>query len=210
MKDLIKNSNLLTNIFDYISKNLIIISIISIISLIITIICYFKIFEKANKKGYKFLIPIYNILIIFEIASLSKWNILFYIIPFIFSILVFYLAAVVSNYMLILLIIPVVSFTFITFKLHIKLAHKFNMSTVFGLFLLIPPVNLILLLILAFSKKVAYSQNKINTKTVNTKISNNVINVEIKSTNRVCPKCNKNLNDNAIYCTTCEQYIDVK
>ena len=206
MSDFIKNNEVLSNIINYFTENIFIVCFGVFIFLILSMVCYYKIFKKANQKGYKSLIPFYNVLVMFKIAGLSMWNILFYIIPMIFSAFVIYLILKVSSLMTILLIIPIFCIVFITFRLYIKLAHKFNMSTVYGIFLLIIPINIILLLILAFSKKIAYSENKIQSNIVSNKVNDEII--EVKNTNKVCPKCNKKLTDNAIYCTFCEQYIE--
>ena len=43
-------------------------AIFSVIVVILTLICLWKIFAKASEKGFKVLIPIYNIFILFKIA----------------------------------------------------------------------------------------------------------------------------------------------
>lgn len=53
---------------------------------IIQIIAMWKLFNKAGEKGWKSIIPIYNMVILFKISGLSPWLILVYlaaIIPFI-------------------------------------------------------------------------------------------------------------------------------
>lgn len=53
---------------------------------IVQIIAMWKLFTKAGEKGWKSIIPIYNIVILFKISGLSPWLILVYlatIIPFI-------------------------------------------------------------------------------------------------------------------------------
>lgn len=58
------------------------ITVISLISLaigILTIIADWKIFTKAGQAGWKSLIPIYNLVILFRIAGLSPWWILAYL-----------------------------------------------------------------------------------------------------------------------------------
>ena len=49
------------------------ISVFSIIFCILTIIANWKIFEKANEPGWKALIPIYNLYIMFKIVNMKSW-----------------------------------------------------------------------------------------------------------------------------------------
>lgn len=62
---------------------------------VLQIIAMWKVFEKAGQKGWKAIIPIYNMVILFKIAGLSPWLLLVYlagIIPF-----VGWIAALVLN-----------------------------------------------------------------------------------------------------------------
>lgn len=63
-----------------------IIIVISLVIGILQIIGTWKVFTKAGEKGWKCLIPIYNIVILFRISGLSPWIIFGYlagIIPFV-------------------------------------------------------------------------------------------------------------------------------
>ena len=51
---------------------------------LLTIIGMYKIFEKASEKGWKALIPIYNIYMLYKIFWKTKYFILLLIISFIF------------------------------------------------------------------------------------------------------------------------------
>ena len=60
--------------------------VVAIIIAILQIVAMWKIFTKAGEKGWKSIIPIYNIVVLFKISGLSPWLILVYlagIIPFI-------------------------------------------------------------------------------------------------------------------------------
>ncbi|MCL2085843.1 DUF5684 domain-containing protein [Candidatus Saccharibacteria bacterium] len=59
---------------------------------IMSIIGMWMIFEKAGQKGWKALIPIYNIVILFRVAGLSGWLILLYLIPVVNIVLAFYVS----------------------------------------------------------------------------------------------------------------------
>ena len=63
-----------------------VISLISIAIGILTIIANWKIFTKAGQAGWKCLIPIYNLVVLFRIAGISPWWLFAYlatIIPFV-------------------------------------------------------------------------------------------------------------------------------
>ena len=75
-------------------------SIVLIVVGILTIIAQWKIFTKAGEAGWKCLIPIYNIVILFKIAGLSPWWVLGYlaaIIPVVGA----FIAAGISIYLMI-------------------------------------------------------------------------------------------------------------
>ena len=103
---------------------------------VFTIICNWKIFAKAGKPGWASIIPIYNTIVMLEIAELPMWYIALYFVP------------VANIYALI--------------KTYIELAHKFGKSTGFGVGMaFLTPV---FAGILAFSKDANYigSQNNTN------------------------------------------------
>lgn len=50
-----------------------------IIIVILTIVANWKIFTKAGEAGWKCLIPIYNLVILFKIAGISPWLLLVYL-----------------------------------------------------------------------------------------------------------------------------------
>ena len=80
--------------------------IISMAVCVVMIIAMWKIFKKAGKKGWEAIVPIYNIIVMFEISNIPVWQIVFYFIPF-------------AN-------------IYIMFKQYIELAKKFGKSAGFG------------------------------------------------------------------------------
>ncbi len=58
--------------------NLVSITTLIVISIIL-IICMWKLFKKNGKKGWKSLIPIYNVLVLLKMGNLSPW---FVLLPF--------------------------------------------------------------------------------------------------------------------------------
>lgn len=73
---------------------------------VFTLICMWKVFKKAGKPGWASLIPIYNIIVMLEIAELPMWYIALYCLPF-------------AN-------------IYAMFKTYIELAKKFGKSAGFG------------------------------------------------------------------------------
>lgn len=208
--DNLKDNAFIKKISSLINDNLLLMILLSILLCALVIICLCKIFKKANQKSWKLFVPVYNIFIMFKICGMKWTNIFWLIIPSVFTSFVVYLSNLVSLYMLVLLVIPIVCNVYFTFKIHIRLAQKFGKSKWFGVFLLIYPINLILYSLLAFSKKIAYIENNIGVLS-NKNTSKSDLKIDIITDNKkniICPKCKKKLCENAIYCTTCEKYID--
>ena len=60
--------------------------VIAVAIAVLQVIAMWKLFEKAGQEGWKAIIPIYNMVILFKIIGLSPWLLLIYlaaIIPFI-------------------------------------------------------------------------------------------------------------------------------
>lgn len=74
---------------------------------IFMLICMYKVYKKAGRKGWEALIPIYNFVVMIQIAELPMWYIVLYFIPF-------------AN-------------IYALFKIYIEFAHKFGKSTGFGI-----------------------------------------------------------------------------
>lgn len=94
---------------------------------ILVIIAMWKVFTKAGKPGWASLIPVYNIIVMFQIVGLNPWLLLLYLIPF-----VNWIVALVLSIMQ-----------------NVKLAKVFGKSTGFAIGLIF--LNPIFLLILGFS-----------------------------------------------------------
>lgn len=56
-------------------------SLAQLISIVISIVIMWRLFEKAGEEGWKSIIPIYNIFIVFKITWGSGWKFLFLLIP---------------------------------------------------------------------------------------------------------------------------------
>lgn len=136
------------------------IMIFSVVLGLISIISYWKIFNKAGKPGWASLIPIYNYVVMLQIAQLS----------------IVYL---------LLLIIPIANI-FATFKINIEIAKKFGNSSSFGVGLALLPI--IFAPLLAFSDNV-YEDNQFESKENNVdpiNSSNNItVNVNMTNENAV-------------------------
>ena len=108
-------------------------SLISTYSLIILafyvliIVAQWKIFTKAGQEGWKALIPIYNVVVLYKIIGLSPWLLLLYVLS----------------------VVPVVGWIIsiaLSIVSTVKLAKAFNQSTafIFGLLFLSPIFQMIL------------------------------------------------------------------
>ena len=105
----------------------------SILSLIM-IISFWKIFKKAGKPGWAILVPIYNIIVLLEIAELPVLYILLFFIPF-------------AN-------------IYAVFKVCINIAKRFGKSTGFGVGMCL--LSIIFVPLLAFSDNVEGTNSETN------------------------------------------------
>ena len=71
------------------------IMVISLIAYVLMVVAMWRMFTKANKPGWASLIPVYNMVVLFQIAGLNPWLLLLYVIPF-----VNFIAAIVLTIML--------------------------------------------------------------------------------------------------------------
>ncbi len=55
--------------------------IIALLVGIFSIVCMWKVFTKAGKPGWASIIPIYNMVVMFQIAGMSPWMILLMLVP---------------------------------------------------------------------------------------------------------------------------------
>lgn len=51
--------------------------------MIFSIICSWTIYKKAGKSGWECIVPVYNMIVLLEIASLPPWYIFLMMIPFV-------------------------------------------------------------------------------------------------------------------------------
>ena len=131
-------------ILDQIYTFLPIIGIVSSILGLLMIISIWKVFKKAGKPGWASIVPIYNTVVLIEVAGLPLWYFILFLIPF------------VNIYAY--------------FKIHIEIAHKFGKGTGFGVLSIFFPI--ICLPILAFGK-CKYEGNDNNTNTTIVSTDNN-------------------------------------
>lgn len=99
------------------------IMVVSLIVAVISIVSMWKIFTKAGKPGWAAIVPIYNIIVLFQISGLNPL-------------------------MILLMLIPIANIV-VMFLLYIKLAKAFGKGTGFGIGLVF--LNIIFMPILAFS-----------------------------------------------------------
>ena len=124
-----------------------VISIVSIVLGITMLVSMWKMFKKAGKPGWAAIVPVYNIIVMIEVAGLPLWYIVLFLIPF-------------AN-------------IFAMFKVFIGIAHKFGKSTGFGVLSVF--FSVICIPILAFSKNAIY-EGASNNNQINNTIPTNQIN----------------------------------
>lgn len=100
--------------------------VISLIISVISIVAMWKVFKKAGKPGWASIIPVYNLVVMFQICGINPLMVILMFIPFV-------------NF----IAIPVLSI-----MQNIKLAKKFGKSGGFAVGLIF--LNFIFMLILAF------------------------------------------------------------
>lgn len=100
--------------------------IFSLLITVFSVVCMWKVFKKAGRNGWEAIIPIYNIVVLFQICGINPLHILWLLLPFVGSIV----------------------FLVFLIKADINLAKSFGKSTGFvvGLVLL----NVVFMAILAF------------------------------------------------------------
>lgn len=98
--------------------------VFSLIVCVLSIIAMWRIFTKAGKPGWASIIPVYNMVVLYQIVGMNPWLLLLYIVPF-----VNYIASIVLMIMLC-----------------IKLAKAFGKSSGFAVGLIF--LNTIFMLIL--------------------------------------------------------------
>ena len=129
---------------------LLVIYLVVMINTILSIIAMWKIYTKAGKPGWASIIPIYNIVVLFEIVGLQWWHVLIAIfVPFAFLV---YLIVV-----------------------NVKLAKVFGQGT--GMIVLLIFIPIIGQLVLSFGKstyngQVDYSMNQTNMNNNSTNVNN--------------------------------------
>lgn len=101
-------------------------SIVIITIVILTIIAMWKIFTKAGKPGWASIVPIYNMVVLFQIVGLNPWLLLLCIVP------------IINSFVMLILSI----------MMNIRLAKAFGKSTGFAVGLIF--LNTVFTLILGF------------------------------------------------------------
>jgi len=141
-------------------------------------VCQWKVFVKAGKPGWASIVPIYNYVVLFEIAKLPAWKLLLFLVPF------------VNIYIMI--------------KLYVELAHRFGKSTGFGLGLLF--LNVIFMAILAFdSSKYEdnVSSNSNYQQPMNQPANQNMYQQPMATNVVFCSNCGAQLTLDTRFCPNC-------
>lgn len=71
------------------SGGMIVYMIIMLAVAVFSIVAMWKVFKKAGKEGWAVLIPIYNLVVLFQISGIDPKKLLWFLLPFIGQIIVF-------------------------------------------------------------------------------------------------------------------------
>lgn len=71
------------------SGGMIVYMIIMLAVAVFSIVAMWKVFKKAGKEGWTALIPIYNLVVLFQISGIDPKKLLWFLLPFIGQIIVF-------------------------------------------------------------------------------------------------------------------------
>lgn len=72
-------------------------SFVGFIVSVLSIVALWKLFKKAGKPGWASIIPIYNIVVLFQIVNISPWLILLMLIPIVNFVVLLVLSIVVCS-----------------------------------------------------------------------------------------------------------------
>ena len=72
-------------------------SFVGFIVSVLSIVALWKLFKKAGKPGWASIIPIYNIVVLFQIVNISPWLILLMLIPIVNFVVMLVLSIVVCS-----------------------------------------------------------------------------------------------------------------
>ncbi len=110
------------------------------------IICWWKVFAKAGKPGWAAIVPIYNLVVLIQVAKKPTWWILWFFLPSIFAMMI----EVAPLIALILVVVSVITLLVIVILLQVGLAKAFGQGGGFAAGLIF--LNIIFMAILAFGK----------------------------------------------------------
>lgn len=127
--------------------------IIGLIALVLSIIAMWKVFNKAGIKGWKSLIPFYNIILLYKISGVSPWLVVLnIIIPLI------YYFTIYLEWPLFIYFLCCFAALGINIYASIYLARAFGKEDTFAIGLVL--MSFIFWLILAFDSSIKYVGNK--------------------------------------------------
>ena len=157
---------------------------------VFSIVCQWKLFKKAGKKGWEAIVPVYNMIVLFEISKTPLWMIILFFIP-------------VANFVVI-------------FKLYINLAKQFGKDTVFGIGLVFLPIVFLPILAFGNNNYIDNSSTMSNVTDNNMNNMNNMNNVQNMGNANFINNSNSSLdlgfspqpNNNNLYVDKSKKYIN--
>lgn len=186
--------------------------IVTLLLSIFSIVCWWKLFTKAGKPGWGSLIPIYNTILMLDVAGMSwKWI----LAPFI-SVIVVFLGAILGALLdipvliivgfIIFVIMLIMYYIAFVFMLPFKVARNFGKGDGFAILTVF--FSPICYAILAFGDAV-HVNNGFSSKyeTVNNQVNGIENNMENQENNQVismyCPFCGSPVYGDSKFCSNC-------
>ena len=129
------------------SEYILIAAIISLVLWVLQVIALWKIFTKAGQSGWKAIIPVYNVFVMFKISWSTMW--------FWISLIAFVLASALLSFATVTICVVLggllmLFYTIVMLIMLFKFVRSFNWGV--GMFILTIIVPVIMLFVLAFSK----------------------------------------------------------
>jgi len=138
---------MLMDVLVALSEYILIAGIISLILWVLQVIALWKIFTKAGQSGWKAIIPLYNVFIMFKISWSTMW--------FWISLIVFVLASALLSFATVTICVVLggllmLFYNIVMLIMLFKFVRSFNWGV--GMFILTIIVPVIMLFVLAFGK----------------------------------------------------------
>lgn len=177
-------------------------------SCVISIVSWWKIFDKSGRPGWAAIVPVYNNIVMLDVAGMAWWHVLIIMgIGFFSGVLGAFEESEILTMLSLLVSLGSVAYSII---IYVKVADKFGKDTGFKILIALLPI--VGLPMLAFGKctyqanQNNYASNMNNGTFVNNGLMNNV-NTENTENVRYCPNCGSKVASDSMFCQNCGSNI---